>query len=123
MTKDQGPLEGKALVDQIIARAREKKAGGIVVLDIRKAASMADWLVVCQGENPMHTRAVFEAILTGLKQIGTRPLHYEGDDEGRWILIDYVDVLVHIMLPHLRRYYALEDLWHEAERTDIPDES
>jgi len=104
-------LAGRELVDSIVEHAQSKKAAGITVLDVRGTSTVSDWLVICQGENPIHNRAIYDTVAVELKKQKTSPYLYEGHEEGRWIVIDYVDVVVHVLMPHLRKYYALEDLW------------
>ena len=107
---------------EIVAQAASKKAENIVLLDMGPTSAVTDWFVICQGDNPIHTRAIADAVLTGLKQRKTYPWLTEGAAEARWILIDYVDVVVHVMTSQAREYYALEKLWADAPRTRIASE-
>jgi ribosome-associated protein len=116
------PLAGMALVDEIVAQAESKKAEKIVLLDMGPTSSVTDWFVICQGDNPLHARAVAGAVVTGLKHRQTYPWVTEGEMEARWVLIDYVDVVVQVMTPQAREYYALEKLWADAPRTEITSE-
>jgi ribosome-associated protein len=93
--------------------ADSKKAENISVLDMTGYQGIAEWFVICQGDNPAHNRAIAGAILDGMKKEGVSAWHMEGHLEGRWIVLDYSDVLVHVMLPELREYYALEKLWSQ----------
>lgn len=112
-------MGGKALVDLIVEAAREKLAEHIVILDIQGLPGTADWFIICQSDNTVHNRAIADGIISSLAEKHTRPWYSEGTEEGRWILIDYSDVIVHIMLPELRDYYNLEELWSEGKRTDL----
>lgn len=108
-------LAGKALVDAIVAALEEKIAEKIVVIDLCGVSSMADWFIVCQGDNTSHTSAIASGVMGALKdKYNTAPWHYEGVEDGRWALIDYTDVVVHIMLPDVRELYNLESLWKES---------
>ena len=108
------PLAGKELVDAVVQALEEKLAEKIVVLDLRGVSAAADWFVVCQGDNTSHTSAVASSVIAALKEKhATAPWHHEGVEEGRWALIDYTDVVVHVMLPELREYYGLEALWEK----------
>jgi ribosome-associated protein len=112
-------LFGKELVDAIVEEAKANLAEKIVVVDLQGIPGSADWFVICQGDTSVHNRAIFDGIVDGLIEKGTRPWKQEGEDEGRWILIDYSDVLVHIMLPELRSFYDIEALWAGGAKTDI----
>ncbi len=114
------PLGGKELVDVVVRSAQEKLAEEIVVIDISELHGTADWFIICQGDNTVHNSAIAGGIVESTKELGTRPWREEGSEEGRWVLIDYSDVVVHIMLPELRTYYDLEELWSKGKRTDIP---
>jgi len=112
------PLGGKELVDAIIASAEEKLAENILVLDLNGLSGTADWFVICESETTIQNRAIHDHIVEDLKIKGTRPWLSEGENEGRWILIDYSDVVVHIMLPELREYYDLESLWSRKPKKE-----
>jgi ribosome-associated protein len=115
-------LEGRALVDAVVGYALEKKAEQIALFDVHARSSLSDWVVICQGDNPQHAMAIADAIIRGLKSSHTIAWQQEGLEDGRWIVIDYLDVIVHILLPRLREYYNLEALWDSTTRIDI-DES
>jgi ribosome-associated protein len=112
----------KGLAQVIAKLADSKKAENIALLDLTGYQGIADWFVICQGDNPAHNRAIAGAIIEGLKKEKHCAWHIEGHVEGRWIILDYSDVLAHIMLPELRDYYALEKLWpsimHSTARKD-----
>ncbi len=105
-------LAGSELVDAVVSVLEEKLAEKIAVIDLRDVPAAADWFIVCQGDNTSHTSAVANEVIGALKEkYGTAPWHYEGLEEGRWALIDYTDVVVHVMLREVREYYDLESLW------------
>jgi ribosome-associated protein len=105
-------LAGKELVDAIVSVLEDKLAERIAVIDLRSVAAAADWFVVCSGDNTSHTTAVANEVIAALKERhGTAPWHHEGIEDGRWALIDYTDVVVHVMLDEVREYYNLEGLW------------
>lgn len=104
-------LRGKELADRIAALADSKKAECISLINLTDAAGIADWFVICQGDNTAHNRAIADAIVDGLKQKKVSAWHVEGREDSRWVLLDYSDVVAHVMLPDVRRYYGLEDLW------------
>ncbi|WP_456383348.1 ribosome silencing factor [Persephonella sp.] len=94
--------------------AEEKKGKDIVALEIGKVSPIADYMVNITGDVPVHTKAICDEITHKLKEIGVIPSHVEGYNEGRWIAIDYGDVMVNIFIPELREYYNLEWLWSDA---------
>jgi ribosome-associated protein len=106
------PLAGKELVDAAVKALEEKLAEKIAVIDLKGFSGAADWFIVCEGDNTSHTTAIADGVIGILKEEhGTRPWHYEGLEEGRWALIDYTDVVVHVMLTDVRKFYDLESLW------------
>ena len=94
--------------------ALDKRATDLLVLDVRRVSTVADYFVLCSGKSTTHVESISEAIREDLKTDGTRPLHTEGVAESGWILLDYGDVLVHVFLEDTRAYYALERLWGDA---------
>ncbi|MGI8804840.1 MAG: ribosome silencing factor [Thermoleophilaceae bacterium] len=108
-------LEPDALADRIAAIASDRKAIDVRVLDLREIVSYTDYFVICSGNTDRHTRAIHDAIRLELKDAhGLLPRRVEGDREGRWILMDYLDCVVHVFTPDARDYYRLEQLWGEA---------
>lgn len=95
-----------------------KKADDIVVLDVRDLTIISDYFVVASASNVNHAKTLSEEVQMKLAQQDTRPLRTEGESEGRWIVIDYGDVLVHIFHKEERRFYQLERLW-EADNNFI----
>ena len=110
-----------AQVDLAVHAAEDKKAHGLVVLDLRKAAGFADFFVICSGTNARQIRAIADAIIETLAADGTKPAHVEGYDRSEWILIDYFDFIVHVFAPETRMFYGLERLWGSAERIEFPE--
>jgi len=90
------------------------KAVDIVVLDLRNLSGATDFFIVASGASDTHVRALGERVLQALSTDGRKPHHTEGLSEGRWVLLDYVDFVVHVFHPVLRRFYQLERLWGEA---------
>lgn len=116
--KSNQPLTGIRLVDVIVAAARDKLAEDITVIDLREAEAMADFFVICGSETDVQNRAIANDIIDKCVECATRPWHCEGEIEGRWVLIDFSDVVVHIMLRELRTYYNLETMWSRGKRLD-----
>jgi len=99
--------------------AIEKKAEDPVLLEMREIASFTDFFLLCSGRSDRQVQAIAQAIEESLKQEGIRPLGQEGTAEGKWILMDYEDVVVHIFLDPVRKFYDLEGLWIDAPRIDL----
>ena len=109
-----------AKLAQAIARiADEKKARDIVLLDLRQLTSITDYFVICTGEVDQHVKAIADEIEKRLAP-RDKPWHIEGYQHQSWILLDYVDVVVHIFQPETRQYYNLEKLWADAPRQTFP---
>jgi ribosome-associated protein len=103
-----------------VGQAADKKAIDIVELDLRGVLGYTDFFVVCSGNTDRQTKAIHDGIHLGLKkEHGILPRRVEGLNEARWILMDYLDVIVHIFTPDARAFYRLEQLWGEAPRRAI----
>ena len=96
--------------------AEEKRARDIVVLDIGKLFFLTDYFIIATGENRLQLRAIADDIEHQLAEAGAHRLGRSGYQDGRWILMDYADVIVHLFLPEARSYYDLELLWGDAPR-------
>jgi ribosome-associated protein len=101
----------EALTPAIVAALEDIKARDIAVLDVRKLTSMFDTLVVASGDSPRQTKALARSVHDKVKASGGSILGIEGEDTGEWVLIDCVDVVVHVMQPAIRAHYNLEELW------------
>jgi ribosome-associated protein len=103
------------LARAVAAYAANKKAGEILELDLRGVVGYTDYFVICSGNTERQTKAIHDAIHEGMKkEHGVLPRRVEGLVEARWILMDYLDVIVHVFTPDTRSYYRLEQLWGEA---------
>jgi ribosome-associated protein len=99
----------------VVQLASDRKALDIVQLDLRGMVGYADYFVICTGRTDRQTRAIHDAIHQGMKSSHSLiPSRVEGLTQARWILLDYLDVVVHIFTPDTREYYRLEQLWGEA---------
>jgi len=105
---------------QGIAAALDKKAIDLVVLDLRKASAFTDFFVIATGANLRQVQAIADGIQEALKAQGLRPALIEGYARAEWILIDYFDTIFHVFTPATREFYALERLWGDAERIEVP---
>jgi len=103
------------LAEAIAEQAAEKKAGDIVVLDLRGVLGYTDLFVICTGNTDRQVKAIHDGIHQALKQEhGLLPRRVEGLSESRWVLMDYLDVVVHVFTPETRDFYRLEQLWGEV---------
>ena len=107
------PLQLSRLISNAAA---DKKARGIVRLDIRQKTSIADYFVICEGDTDRQVRAITDSIIEAGKGKGVRPLRIAGYGEGSWVVLDYASVIVHIFLPGERSYYDLESLWKSPSK-------
>ena len=107
--------DSAALAERIAGIAADRKAIDIRVLDLREVVTYTDFFVICSGNTERQTKAIHDAVYQELKDSQRLlPRRTEGDREARWILLDYLDCVVHIFTPRARDYYRLEQLWGEA---------
>lgn len=102
--------------------ALDKKAEEIEIYDLRGISSVTDFFVICTGSTDVHCKAIQKHISNTLKDDKIRPFHIEGVESARWILLDYVDFVVHVFQPEVREYYNLESIWGDATSEKIDDE-
>ena len=116
-------MSSEALARRIAGVALDKKAADLVVLDMRDVVSYTDFLVIATGNTERQTKAIQEGIHQEMKHAegGERrvPGRVEGAAEARWILMDYLDVVVHLFIPAARDYYRLETLWGEVPSLEV----
>ena len=113
-------LEPRELAERIAAIAADVKATDIRVLDLREVLGYTDYFVVCSGNTERQTKAIYDRIHKELKDsYGLLPRREEGAREARWILMDYLDCVVHIFTPEARGFYRLEQLWGEAPAEEV----
>lgn len=103
-------------VDQAAHLALERKASDLVVLDLRGISSATDFFVIASGNSDIQVRAIAEHVRDELKKEGVRADHVEGLERARWVLLDYIDFVVHLLHPSARDFYQLENLWGDAPR-------
>ena len=104
-----------ALAQRAAILCLDNKANDVVVLNLQGISSLTDYFIIASGTSDTHVRAVAERVMEELKKEGTRVYHVEGLQQGRWVLLDYVDFVVHVFHPALRSFYQLERLWGDAE--------
>ena len=101
------------------AMCLDMKANDVVVLNLQGVTDMTDYFVIASGTSDTHVRAIGEHLISGMKKEGVRVHHVEGVQQGRWVLLDFVDFVVHIFHPSLRSFYQIERLWSDAEVVTI----
>jgi len=122
----KGKLTNKKLREIVFSAGQlclEKKASDVVVLDLKKISDVTDFFLIAEGYTDIHVRAVSEHIIENLeKRFKLKPWHVEGMAYARWVLMDYIDFVIHIFQPETRSFYQLERLWTDAPRQEIADE-
>ena len=115
-THEMTPGDIPAPVMRIVELAQERKAHDIVVLDLRGISSATDHFVVASGRSDTQVKAIADNVIEEMKKEGHRPAHVEGLQGGRWVLVDFIDAVVHVFHPQSRDFYQLENLWGDAPR-------
>lgn len=115
--------DSQALALHCVNACLTKKAQDLTILDVRNLSSFTDYFILCTGQSDRQVQAVCSAVQEYLKERGIRPLGIEGERHGRWILMDYGDVVIHIFYETVRELYDLERLWSEAPHRKVPDET
>lgn len=124
MGKQIGGLSSEQLSQVVVKGMQERKAEGIVMMDLRKVGNaVADYFVICSGTSDTHIDAIAESVDKEVSEVdGESPWHREGLNNKTWVLLDYVDVVVHIFNKDRRSFYQLEELWGDAVITTIGEE-
>ena len=97
----------------------DKKGMNILALDVRRCSSLTDYVIIAEGSVDKHVVAIASAVSKSLHEIGISPCHEEGFRIGDWIVLDYINIMIHIFIPLVREKYQLEELWREAEIVDL----
>jgi len=118
--KKQSPLELARMAGRL---ALEKKGFDVRILRLKDLSSVCDYFLIVSGEADIHVKAIAETIVKELREAGEKPMHLEGMNEGNWVLLDYIDVIVHVFREPTRQFYALEKLWGDAPIEQLADEA
>jgi ribosome-associated protein len=118
---DQAPQQdSEELADRIARIASDRKAIDLVVVDLRGMVGYTDFFVVCTGNTERQTKAIHDAVYRELKdELGLLPKRAEGLSEARWILLDYLDAVLHVFTPDAREFYRLDNLWGDAPKRSV----
>ncbi len=114
-------LSSEELLARVVALARERRAEDVVALDVRRLADYMDYLVLVTGRSPRQNRSIAEGVMRGLKGLKVRPLKRPGPEDGAWICLDFVDVVLHVFDGATRAHYDLELLWGDADPVELPE--
>jgi ribosome-associated protein len=107
--------EPAAPAQRAASLCQDMKANDVVLLNLKGVTDMTDYFVIASGTSDTHVRAIGEHLISEMKKEGVRVHHVEGVQQGRWVLLDFVDFVVHIFHPTLRSFYQIERLWSDAE--------
>ncbi len=118
-TRAPAALAARSLLRVAAHAADAKKATDPVALDLRELAGVADYFFICSGSSEVQVRSIAEAVEEKLRLEGARPWHVEGLEGRRWVLLDYVEFVVHVFHHKTREYYLLERLWGDARKVDL----
>lgn len=121
MPQTVAPLQSAAPAQRAAHLCVELKAQDVLLLNLTPVSDMTDFFVIGSGTSDTHVRSVAERVMEELRKEGLRPAHVEGLQQGRWVLLDYVDFVVHLFHPTLRQFYQLERLWADAEPVALGD--
>ncbi len=118
-SRAEEPEASEALARRVAAMADEKLGEDIVVLDMRELVSYTDFLVLVTARNERLAKAITDDVYMQLKGEGLLPSRQEGAQEARWVLLDYLDCVLHVFVPEAREHYRLEQLWGEAPKLEL----
>lgn len=110
----RAPRRNSALEKQVLAALEDMKAVNVKLLDVRGQTDITDAMIVASGNSDRHVRAIADRVIEKARESGRRPLGVEGTRDSEWVLVDLQDLLVHVMLPRVREFYAIEQLWEAA---------
>ena len=112
-------MTSEELAQRLAAIADDKKATDLLALDVRGLVGYTDYLVICTARNERQAKAIHDEVYHQLKREGRLPARVEGEREAEWVLMDYLDSVLHVFTPELRERYRLEVLWGEADRLEL----
>lgn len=111
--------EESRILDIIAQLLFDKKGINILALDVRGISTLTDYFIIAEGNVDKHVMALSKEVIESLKKEHMTPIHVEGLDQGEWVVIDYLDIVIHLFKPGLRDKYRLEELWHEGKIVDL----
>ena len=117
-SQDKTTVDSDRLLDIVLAALDDMKGVDVRVIDVRELTSITDRMVIVSGTSTRHVKALADNVALQAKQHGYQPLGVEGENAAEWVLVDLADVVVHIMMPEIRDFYALEKLWSVGGRNN-----
>lgn len=114
-------MHPKTLARRLAKITLEKKASNVKIFDLRPLTNVTDFFVVCSADSEVQVKAICDHLSETMSKKAMKPWHVEGLEKRQWVLLDFVDVVVHIFLPEVREFYGLERLWGDAEIEEIVD--
>jgi len=118
----QGSVSVEVLAEAALIAVQEKKAADVIIMNMQKVCGLADYFIVCSGSTDIQVKAIAESVETRLKREHQEiPWHIEGAEHRQWVLLDYVDLVIHIFTPERREFYDLERLWSDAPCESVGD--
>lgn len=115
-------MTSRTLARRIAEFAVSRKAHDVLLMDLRKLGAATDFFVICSADSDTQVKAISDAVMDGTEQLGVRVWHSEGFRALQWVLLDYVDVVVHVFHKEARSFYGLERLWSDAKIHTVLDE-
>ncbi|MGB2869341.1 MAG: ribosome silencing factor [Bacteroidota bacterium] len=115
-------MTSRTLAKRIAELALAKKAGDVVIMDLRKITSTTDFFVICSADSDTQVKAIADSIRDGTEALGSGPWQYEGYQALSWIILDFVDVVAHVFHRDSRAFYKLERLWSDAEIKEVQED-
>jgi len=115
-------IDGKERLLLCINASLKRKAKNLTILNVKEVSSFADYFIICSGTSDRQVQSIAASIRENLKECGITPLGIEGESLGKWVLMDYEDVIIHVFYEPIREFYEIERLWPDAPRMDVGDE-
>ena len=115
-------IDGKERLLLCINASLKRKAKNLTILNVKELSSFADYFIICSGTSDRQVQSIAASIRENLKEYGIIPLGIEGESLGKWVLMDYEDVIIHVFYEPIREFYDIERLWPDAPRMEVGDE-
>jgi ribosome-associated protein len=115
-------IDGKERLLLCINASLKRKAKNLTILNVKEVSSFADYFIVCSGTSDRQVQSIAASIRENLKEYGVIPLGIEGERLGKWVLMDYEDVIIHVFYEPIREFYDIERLWPDAPRMEVGDD-
>lgn len=104
-------MNSEEILQLVLSTLEDVKAQSVVSIDVRTVTDITDYMVIASGTSSRHVKSVADRVASTLRDAGSKPLGREGEEQGEWVLVDFSDVILHVMQPAIREHYQLEKLW------------